>query len=282
MAASEIHDHLIPSNAVGQTMRVRVVTPPDYDPSRRYPVVYLLHLWGRDERYWTDRLSAHLKLEEGVAAGTLPPMILAMPQGDKSFYLNAADPPGVDWAGSLYFGTSEFFHRALELYGNYGDYLLKEAIPFVEQTYPVRTDRAGRAIGGLSQGAAGAAVHAFTDPARFCAVGIHSPALFGDDFPGPPWIFGLNDPTAFALRDPASVATRYVTSFNQPRIWLDCGWDDPMRERVDHLHRTLCGLNVAHDYHMRPGGHDGTYWRERVGDYLAFYAREWGRPAGEF
>lgn len=271
-----IRDHLVPSDAVGQVMRLRVAIPPDYDPARTYPVVYLLHLWGRDETFWTDRLAAHIRLAEGVAAGALPPFILAMPQGDKSFYLNAADPPGIDWAHSPYNAEGAFYHNAFELYGNYGDYLLKEAIPFVEAEYPVRTDCEGRAIGGLSMGGTGAAVHAFTDPARFGAVGLHSPGVFPGQGQGPPpWIFGIDDDEAFALRDPGSVAARFVTPNDQPRIWLDCGWDDPLREPVESLHRRLLDQGLAHDYHLWPGPHDGSYWVQHVRDYLAFYARLW-------
>ncbi len=272
-----LHDHMMPSNALGSVMRIRVVTPPGYDPDREYPVVYLLHLWGSHERFWTDRLAAQVRLAEGIAAGTLPPMILAMPQGDKSFYLNAADPPGIIWEDSPYNDKSEYFYDGFDCYGNYGDYLLKEAIPFVEANYPVRRDREGRAIGGLSMGGAGAAVHAFTDPGRFCAVGLHGPAVFyTEDGPGaPPWIYGIDDPQAFAQRDPAALARRFVTPDDQPRIYLDCGWDDPLRASIEVFHAALLELGLAHDYHLAPGGHDGAYWAGQVPAYLAFYARGW-------
>ncbi len=279
-AEALVHDHVIASEAVGKEMRVRVVTPPGYDPAGRHPVVYLLHLWGRDERYWTDRLGLHLRLAEGVWAGALPPMVLALPQGDKSFYVNAADPPGIDWKSLPLDWEDEFFQGALELYGRYGDYLLHEAIPFVEAAYAVRRDRAGRAIGGLSMGGAGAAVHAFGEPGRFCAVGIHSPAIFpGAGQGGPPWIFGMGDAEAFARRDPAQVAARFVTPGNQPRIWLDCGWEDPMRDTVEALHGALLARSLAHDYHLWPGGHNGGYWTAHVDDYLAFYGRGWAGGA---
>lgn len=277
MQESTLHDHLIPSNAVGTVMRIRVVTPPGYDPQREYPVVYLLHLWGSHERFWTDRLAAHVRLAEGIAAGTLPPMILAMPQGDKSFYINAVDPPGIIWEDSPFNDASEYFYDGFDCYGNYGDYLLKEAIPFVEANYPVRQDRAGRAIGGLSMGAAGSAVHAFTDPGRFCAVGLHGLAVFYDeDGPGaPPWIFGIDDAAAFAQRDPIQLARRFVTPESQPRIWLDCGWDDPLRGNIEIFHDALESMKLPHDYHLWPGAHDGAYWGQHVDDYLAFYARGW-------
>ncbi len=277
MSESAIHDHVMPSNAVGSVMNIRVVTPPGYDPAHTYPVVYLLHLWGRDERFWTDRLAAHVRLAEGVRAGALPPMILAMPGGHKSFYLNAADPPGIIWEDSPYNDAAEYYFDGFDQYGNYGDYLLKEAIPFVEERYPVRQDRAGRAIGGLSMGGAGAAVHAFTDPGRFSAVGMHGPAVFYDpDGPGaPPWIFGIDDEAAFAGRDPLHLAGRFVTPDTQPRVWIDCGWEDPLRTSIEHLHRALLAQGLIHDYHLWPGGHDGAYWAGHVAEYLTFYAREW-------
>ncbi|MBN2469541.1 MAG: hypothetical protein JXN59_02360 [Anaerolineae bacterium] len=274
---STIHDHVMPSNAVGSVMRIRVVTPPGYKAGGEYPVVYLLHLWGSHERFWTDRLAAHVRLAEGIADGTLPPMILAMPQGDKSFYINAVDPPGIIWEDSQYNDSSEYFYDGFDCYGNYGDYLLKEAFPFVEENYPVRQDRAGRAIGGLSMGAAGGAVHAFTDPDRFCAVGMHGLAVFYEENgPGaPPWIFGIDDEAVFAMRDPTALARRFVTPQEQPRIWVDCGWDDPLRRSVEIFHQNLLNMGLVHDYHIWPGGHDGAYWAQHVSDYLAFYARDW-------
>jgi enterochelin esterase-like enzyme len=277
MLEATIHDHVIPSNAVGEVKNIRVVTPPDYDDSSTYPVVYLLHLWGRDERFWTDRLAVHVRLAEGIAAGTLPPMVIVMPQGDRSFYINAADPPGIIWEDSPYNDSSEYYHDGYDQYGNYGDYLLREVIPFVEDSYAIRTDRAGRAIGGLSMGSAGAAVHAFTDPARFGAVGLHAPAVFYvEDGPGaPPWIFGIDDEMAFAQRDPRTLLARFVTPDNQPRIWLDCGWDDPLRRSIELLHQAMLEGGIVHDYHLWPGEHDGAYWVQHVMAYLEFYARGW-------
>ena len=53
----------------------------------------------------------------------------------------------------------------------------------------------------IAGGGAAAAVHAFRNPALFCAVGIHSPALFPGPpaHAGPPWIFGI-DRASFAAQ----------------------------------------------------------------------------------
>lgn len=271
-----IMDHIIDSHAVGRKMRVRIVTPPEFDAHRTfpYPVLYFLHPWGLSPTYIIDKLKIHTHLWAGVREGRLPPMIIVLPTGYKSFFLNADDPPGHDWA-ALLDSNERFFQGALEQYGCYGDYLLDEVIPYVERQYPVRTDRAGRAIGGISMGGAGAAVHAFTRPEHFCAVGIHSPALFDGppDKNGPPWIFGVTR-ESFAARNPANVA-RNLSAATQPRVFLDTGTRDMMRAQVDHLHRVLEARGIVHTYELPDGGHDKHFWEPRMRNYLAFYARDW-------
>jgi enterochelin esterase-like enzyme len=269
-------DIVIDSCAVNRAMEVRVITPPGYDddPARTYPVLYFLHPWGLSPHYITDKLIIHRHAWRGAANGSLPPMLIVLPTGYKSFYMNAADPPGHDWTPVVE-SHDEFFRDALDQYGQYGDYLLKEVIPYAETHYRVRTDRAGRAIGGISMGGAAAAFHAFRDPSRFCAVGIHSPALFSGppENTGPPWIFGV-ERESFAARNPADVALN-LTPGTQPRIWLDTGSGDAMRDVVEHLHHVLEDRGIAHDFAIHPGGHNKTYWEPLMSAYLAFYAREW-------
>jgi len=271
-----LRDFSLESQVLGRAMSVRLVLPPRYrpDPAEPYPVLYFLHPWGLSPRYITDKLHIHEHLWRGVEQGDLPPMVIVLPTGHKSFYLNAADPPGHDWA-ALLDANERFFENALEEYGRYGDYLLGEVIPYVEEHYPVRRDRAGRAIGGISMGGAGAAVHAFRAPEHFGALGIHSPALFSGppENGGPPWIFGLERAT-FETRDPISLA-RNLSPQTAPRVFLDTGDRDPMRAEVEQLHRALTERGVPHVYEVLAGGHDKTYWEPRMRDYLAFYAREW-------
>jgi enterochelin esterase-like enzyme len=271
-----ISDIEINSHAVGRRMEVLVVTPPGYDDDadRIYPVLYFLHPWGLSPRYITDKLNIHLHAWGGAADGSLPQTVIVLPTGFKSFYMNAADPPGHDWMPIIE-SHDEFFRDALDQYGLYGDYLLKEVIPHIETQYRVRIDRDGRAIGGISMGGAAAAVHAFHEPSLFSAVGIHSPALFTGppENTGPPWIFGL-DRESFAARNPADVA-RSLTPETQPRIWLDTGSGDAMRDAVEHLHRVLEEQEIRHEFAIRLGGHNKTYWEPLMSTYLAFYAQAW-------
>ncbi len=271
-----MQDIVIKSKAVGRDMDVRVITPPAYDggASSAYPVLYFLHPWGLSSSYITDKLRIQQHAWDGVAKGTLPPIVMVLPTGLKSFFLNAADPPGHDWSFILQ-GNAEFFRGALEQYGQYGDYLLGEVMPTIEDRFNVRTDRAGRAIGGISMGGAAAAVHAFRDSTAFCAVGIHSPALFSGSpgNAGPPWIFGI-DRQSFEERNPAGVA-RSVDPAHQPRIFLDTGDQDLMRDAVVQLHNVLNECGLAHTFAIEPGTHDKSYWEPRMDRYLVFYAKDW-------
>ncbi|NDJ79201.1 MAG: esterase family protein, partial [Chloroflexi bacterium] len=145
-----VEDVEIESQAVGRRLGVRIITPPDYTPAAApYPVLYFLHPWGLSPTYITDKLHIHEHLWAGISDGSLPPMVIALPVGEKSFFINAVDPPGHDWSPVLE-AHEDFFRDALQQYGRFGDYLLDEVIPTVEARYHVRTDRDGRAIGGIS------------------------------------------------------------------------------------------------------------------------------------
>lgn len=276
-----VHTLTLDSRATGRQMTVRVITPPDHRaPEMPLPVLYFLHPWGLSPRYLIEKLRMPDHLWAGIARGALPPFVIALPEGGKSFYVNALDPPGHDWA-AVVASQPSFYAHALEQYGRYGDYLWNEVMPAVEARFGVRQDRAGRAIGGISMGGAAAAYHAFRAPDSFCALGIHSPAVFKGppEQGGPPWIFGTT-PETFAQYNPADLARRLAPA-DQPRIWLDCGDRDALLENVETLHEALAAQGLAHEYSVCPGGHDKTYWEPRMQDYLGFYARDWRAPEGE-
>jgi enterochelin esterase-like enzyme len=270
-----IKDRTIHSRALCKPMRLRLYLPPYYGEfDVRYPVVYLLHPWGEDEHYWTDELRFHQVADHLINAGTIPPFIAVMPQGDKSFFVNAEDPGG-DFSMIVRLAP-DFYAGALDGYGDYADYILQDVIPAVERTEQTRTDRAGRVIGGVSMGGAGAAVLAFTHPRHFGAVGIHSPFLFTAERLGPPWIFGLGDEEAFARLDPVHLAKR-LSPGDALRIHVDCGADDEMGMSAPtaDLHYALVERDVPHAYVSLPGRHNADYWRANLAQYLGFYAAGW-------
>ena len=59
-------------------------TPPNFDTSAKYPVLYLLHGIGGDESEWTRGGAAHVVLDNLFADQKLVPMIVVLPNGRAS------------------------------------------------------------------------------------------------------------------------------------------------------------------------------------------------------
>lgn len=66
-------------------MRYRVILPLDATSNRHLPVVYILHGGGGDFRDWSNYSDVARFADAGL--------VLVMPQGDYSYYLNAVQPP---------------------------------------------------------------------------------------------------------------------------------------------------------------------------------------------
>jgi enterochelin esterase family protein len=124
-----LHTHRYESKAIGgQSRGLTVYTPPGYETAydRRYPVMYLLHGSGDDERGWTDVGLAHRILDNLLAENKAVPMLVVMPNGHAA-------------AGQANTQTFE------------AD-LLGEIIPLIDKNYRTKTSADGRAIVGLSMG----------------------------------------------------------------------------------------------------------------------------------
>src|SRR5258708_13266854 len=113
------------SAALHRSMQYRALLPAEIKSGEKLPVVYLLHGSGGDFRDWSNYSSVARFAGQGL--------ILVMPQGDSSYYTNAA-------------------HRPAD---QYEDYLVTDLIHDVEDHLPAASARAQRAIIGVSMGGYG-------------------------------------------------------------------------------------------------------------------------------
>ena len=138
IAAGKIDTVSYQSKTVGTVRKALVYTPPGYSKKIKYPVLYLLHGIGGDEKEWLKGGNPQLILDNLYADGKIQPMIVVMPNGramkDDRATGNIMAPDKV-----AAFSTFE-------------QDLLTDLVPFVEKKYPVLTDREHRAIAGLSMG----------------------------------------------------------------------------------------------------------------------------------
>ncbi len=158
-----------------------VYLPPGFDPSSRYPVVYLLHgLPGSPSEFlFGTRLASFA--DDGIAAGKLIPFIAVAP---------AAGPDqGYDgeWAGP------------------YEKEVIDDVVPWVDSHLPTIATRAGRTIAGLSAGGYGAFDIALRNPGVFGTVmswsGYFHPLLDGPFKGATREVLDANDPTLLARHD---------------------------------------------------------------------------------
>jgi enterochelin esterase-like enzyme len=144
--------------------RLFVYTPADYETtSNRYPVLYLQHGMGEDERGWVDQGKVGIIMDNLIAEGRCKPMIIVMSNGDIAaiFKAKQGEDPNV----------------ARQRFGaNFTPMLLNEIIPYVEKTFRIIPDRENRAMAGLSWGGFQTYQIAFTNLDKFSYIGGFSGA----------------------------------------------------------------------------------------------------------
>jgi S-formylglutathione hydrolase FrmB len=152
--------------------------------------------------------------------------------------------------------------------GAWAKYVMREVIPLAERR--LHADRGRIAIGGISMGGFGAYDLARLDPGRFCAVGGHSPALFGRAEETAAGAFdGASD---FARNDVIGIARRHPSLFRRAALWLDAGTADPFDAGDRAFVAALRRARVAITVHRWPGSHTPDYWSAHFPQYLGFYA----------
>lgn len=214
-------------------LEYRVYLPPCYDqqPEDHYPVLYMIHGQNFNDDQW-DRLGVDETADALIAAGEIPPLIIVMPR-DRSWAQPTED--------------------------RFGQVLVDELLPFIDENYRTLPDRSHRAIGGLSRGA-GWAVHlGLSHWELFAAIGAHSLPVFWADTPHVrQW---LKDIPPDAL----------------PRIYLDIGENDRpvILNSARWFENLLTEEKIPHEWHLFTGYHEEAYWQSHVEQYLRWYTQDW-------
>ncbi|HET6362832.1 MAG TPA: alpha/beta hydrolase-fold protein [Gemmatimonadota bacterium] len=130
-----------------------VYLPPGYDaePDRRYPVLYLLHGVLDSPEVWVepmyDGMTIQATMDSLIAAGEIGPAIVVVPNGRNAY-------------GGSYYANSP-------VTGGWGDWIAKDLVAHVDQTYRTLAAPESRAILGHSMGGLGAIRLAMLHPDVF-------------------------------------------------------------------------------------------------------------------
>lgn len=251
-ARSDLVEFRFYSRLLGKEMSALVYLPPGYyESSQRYPVLYMLSGFAGDYREWATYGLCDI-LDALIRSGAVQPMIVVMPEGERSWWFNHAPVAGSDGKP-------------------YGDYVWQDVVGFADATFRTLPRRGSRAIGGLSAGGQSALMLALTQPETFSIVGAHSPSLRGADGSLP--YFGA--PEYFKQYDPIWLL-KNTDTWRRISIWLDMGRDDTQwGDSIRELHHLMDTLGVPHEFQDTiPGKHESDYWSARLSDYLVWYSTQ--------
>jgi len=140
------------SKSVGAKRWMEVYTPPGYSRDQKYPVLYLLHGAGGNERKeWTRQGVANVILDNLIADKKIVPLIVIFPNGNAT-----ASAKGGEGAPKVVGGPKGGGKKG-GFFGpgwgeNFTNDLLKDIIPYIESHYSTYTDADHRALAGLSMG----------------------------------------------------------------------------------------------------------------------------------
>lgn len=258
--SGKVHDNLsLKSKILNMDRKFAIYLPPDYETSQRsYPVLYLLHGGGDDHTGWVQFGEVQNITDKAIREGLATAMIIVMPDANtgRRGYFN--DMKG-DW--------------------RYEDFFFSELMPHIEKTYRTKNEKRYRAISGLSMGGGGSFMYA-----------LHRPDLFSAACPlsastGP---LSVDDAKTQLRRNNPALADTAIANYyqkhsalalvnNMPdsakkavRWYIDCGDDDFLYEGNSLVHIAMKKKEIPHEFRIRDGAHNWTYWRTALPTVLEF------------
>lgn len=225
-----------------QNVRMWVYTPAGYEGGKKkYPVLYLQHGGGEDETGWVNQGKTNYIMDNLIAEGKAKEMIIVMANGTFNI-------PGAPFGYSIE-GMKPFEGE-----------LTSCIIPTVEKNFRVKTDRASRAMAGLSMGGGQTFFVGLQHTELFSHLGIFSTGVFG----------GIREAGAFdaekAMPGLISGKDRYNKELST--LYISVGTDDPRitptTKAVEDMRSK--GLNIT--FSTFPGDHEWQVWRKSLHDFV--------------
>lgn len=237
----------VPSAALGgRQQETYVYLPPGYSASaaRRYPVLYLLHGFpGRPLAFITTVQMGVLE-DSLTARHRAQPLILVMPFGSTGTFTDK------EWVNGATAGNG------------WGTFVTRDLVRYVDSHYRTVATRAGRGIGGLSEGGYGAINLALQHPREYSLVESWSGYVKPDPLRS---IFGPNL-QLLASNDPAERLARVAHDLRRlgTYFWLYSGTEDHFRAQNRQFARQLTRFHIRNRFFESFGGHNWALWRKNA------------------
>jgi enterochelin esterase-like enzyme len=224
----EIDTLFYDSKTVGVKRKTLVYTPLGFSKSKKYPVLYLLHGIGGDEKEWLVNGHPEIILDNLFSEGKVEPMLVVMPNGRAMKDDRAT--------GNM------FDLEKVEAFSTFEKDLLTDLIPFIESQYPVISDREHRALAGLSMGGG-----------QSLNFGLKNLDLFA-------WVGGFSSAPNTKMPEEL-VPDPTLAKEKLKLLWISCGDKDNLLNISQRTHDYLKEKEVPHIFYLEPGGHDFKVWK---------------------
>jgi enterochelin esterase-like enzyme len=220
------------SNVTNSWRNFYMYTPPGYDEniSEKYPVLYILHGGGEDQRGWATQGKTNLIIDNLISQKKAVPMIVVMVDGNI--------PVGGFGEESL-----KVFEKELKLV----------VIPFVEKNYRAKTDAGSRALAGLSMGGLQTLYAGIKNTDLFAYLGVFSSGWWANQP-------ALSDPQYTFMKENST-----LINSNLKQFWISQGGkEDIAWENCQIMLKKFDDMNIKYTYSEYPGGHSWPVWRNNL------------------
>ncbi len=258
---SKVYDQLtMQSKILNMERKYAIYLPPGYEQNERhYPVLYLLHGGGDDQTGWIQFGEVQHIADKAIREGTATAMIIVMPDADT--------------------GRRGYFNDVNNEW-RYEDFFFEELMPLVESKYRIRKQKRYRAIAGLSMGGGGTFFYAMHRPDLFSSACPLSAAVRNASLEEYKQQLETNKVT---VKDASKLESYYnrhnalrqielnkLEDMKSVKWYFDCGDDDFLYEGNSLVHIAMKKKEIPHEFRIRDGAHNWTYWRTALPDVLAF------------
>ena len=222
--------------------------PPGFDPTRRYPVIYLLHgMRGSPSEFW-DSLKIADVADPLIESGQSRPFIAVMPVAGP-----LVNPDGGEWAGV------------------WEDYVVQDVVPWVDGHLPTLPGARNRALEGLCAGGYGAVDIGLRHPGVFGMLGSWE-GYFAPEFRDGPFVhaaaadLAAHDPTLLVRNEAAELrrsGVRFYVSAGGNHAQIRSAWTVSFANE-------LGTLGLPHELWRLPATERGHFWSATLPSALLY------------
>lgn len=231
------------SKVTNSWRRMFVYTPAGYDVNTKlkYPVVYIQHGGGEDERGWAVQGKTDIILDNLIAEGKAKPMIVVISNGNVS-------------------ASGGYTSSAMTAFK---EEIINNIVPFIDKNFRTLADVKNRALCGLSMGGGQAFYAGLGSLDCFASVGVFSSGIFG----------GIANPTGKVFdadKEIPGLLTK-AQQFNQKLklFYVSVGEQDPRFEFTQKEVKKFQNNGLKVQFASFPGDHEWQVWRKSLHDFAS-------------